>query len=231
MGEENKTITETHNTKRSSRGSLEGKLEFFNKSVVSVLMKGRVDKVLFLFLGFGGEVAEEKGGAGGEVYRSQSGDEMRESQILRSACAHRKGNTDEAAQDFAGMTNREYSRTFFNYSLVGFDPDDHEPISEMGLPHVLAQAHFFMWRTYFSDLPSCGFNKKWGISGTVSGIFYRMIREGREFKDLDIQGRSESFFLCKYVESLVLLDGSNGATTDPSIASESEEATELQPEL
>ncbi|MCD7465154.1 hypothetical protein HAX54_000699 [Datura stramonium] len=55
--------------------------------------------------------------------------------------------------------------------------------------------------------------------------------ESREFKDLDIQGRSESFFLCKYVESLVLLDGSNGATTDPSIASESEEATELQPEL
>ncbi|MCD7473046.1 hypothetical protein HAX54_014624 [Datura stramonium] len=53
----------------------------------------------------------------------------------------------------------------------------------------------------------------------------------REFKDLDIHGRSESFFLSKYDESLALLDGSCGATTDTSIASESEKATELQPEL
>ncbi|MCD7473045.1 hypothetical protein HAX54_014623 [Datura stramonium] len=51
--------------------------------------------------------------------------------------------------------------------------------------------------------------------------------ERREFKDLDIHGWSESFFLRKYVESLVLLDGSSGAKVDPSIASESEEATEL----
>ncbi|MCE5167400.1 hypothetical protein HAX54_053388, partial [Datura stramonium] len=52
-------------------------------------------------------------------------------------------------------------------------------------------------------------------------------QESKDFKDLDIHGRSESFFLSKYVESLVLLDGSSGATADPSIASESEESTEL----
>ncbi|MCD7469259.1 hypothetical protein HAX54_008130 [Datura stramonium] len=53
----------------------------------------------------------------------------------------------------------------------------------------------------------------------------------RELKDLDIHGKSEFFFLSRYTDSLVLLDGSSGATADPSIASESEEATELQPEL
>ncbi|MCD7473040.1 hypothetical protein HAX54_014618 [Datura stramonium] len=51
--------------------------------------------------------------------------------------------------------------------------------------------------------------------------------KSKDFKDLDIHGRSESFFLSKYVESLVLLDGSSGATADPSIAFESKESTEL----
>lgn len=46
-----------------------------------------------------------------------------------------------------------------------------------------------------------------------------------KYKDLDIHGRCCSFFLSKYVESLVLLDRSSGATID---SSDSEEATELQ---
>ncbi|MCD7465151.1 hypothetical protein HAX54_000696 [Datura stramonium] len=46
--------------------------------------------------------------------------------------------------------------------------------------------------------------------------------ESGELYDLGIYGRGDSFFMRKYVESLVLLDGSSGATTDPSIASESE---------
>ncbi|MCD7473041.1 hypothetical protein HAX54_014619 [Datura stramonium] len=91
-------------------------------------------------------------------------------------------------------------------NLLVFDLS-HETISEMGLPRVLAQVHVSSWDLFVT------------------------LCEIREFKDLDIHGRSESFFLSKYDESLVLLDGSCGATTDPSIASESEEATELQPKL
>ncbi|XP_059285001.1 F-box/kelch-repeat protein At3g06240-like [Lycium ferocissimum] len=42
--------------------------------------------------------------------------------------------------------------------------------------------------------------------------------ESMEWKDLDIHGAFFSFFLSKYAESLVLLDGSSGATVDPSDA-------------
>ncbi|MCD9559862.1 hypothetical protein HAX54_018188 [Datura stramonium] len=71
-------------------------------------------------------------------------------------------------------------------------------------------------------------HKKWRIFvAQYPGSLLAYDPERREFKDLDIHGWRESFFLRKYVESLVLLDGSNGAKADPSIASESEEATEL----
>lgn len=48
--------------------------------------------------------------------------------------------------------------------------------------------------------------------------------ESNEFKDLGIHGGKDSFFVTEYAESLVLLDGSGGATTDPLIASDFEEA-------
>ncbi|KAM3301977.1 hypothetical protein P3S67_016479 [Capsicum chacoense] len=38
--------------------------------------------------------------------------------------------------------------------------------------------------------------------------------DSREFKDLDIHGMYDSFFLNKYVESLMLFDGNSGAMTD-----------------
>ncbi|KAM3301976.1 hypothetical protein P3S67_016478 [Capsicum chacoense] len=38
--------------------------------------------------------------------------------------------------------------------------------------------------------------------------------DSRELKDLDIHGMYHSFFLRKYVESLMLLDGNSGAMTD-----------------
>ncbi|XP_059282473.1 F-box/kelch-repeat protein At3g23880-like [Lycium ferocissimum] len=48
--------------------------------------------------------------------------------------------------------------------------------------------------------------------------------ERKEFKDLGIHGGKDSFFLSQYAESLVLLDGSSGAVSDPSVASDAEEA-------
>ncbi|KAM3395668.1 F-box/kelch-repeat protein [Capsicum galapagoense] len=49
--------------------------------------------------------------------------------------------------------------------------------------------------------------------------------ESKEFKDLGIHGGKDSFFVSEYSESLVLLDGSGGDTTDPPIASDSERAS------
>ncbi|MCD7465152.1 hypothetical protein HAX54_000697 [Datura stramonium] len=164
-------------------------------------------------------------------------------------------------------------------SLLVFNLSD-ETVSEMGFPHVLAQAQFsswdlsvtlygehisLIWYPKSRDLgPQCDSCVVWvmnqygkldswmekfvvdlngGISDAIGftrngeflvvqypGNLLSYDPESREFKDLDIHGRSESFFLSKYVESLVLLDGSSGATADPSIAPESEEATELKPE-
>ncbi|MCD7465149.1 hypothetical protein HAX54_000694 [Datura stramonium] len=52
--------------------------------------------------------------------------------------------------------------------------------------------------------------------------------ESGEFYDLGIYGRADSFFMSKYIESLVLLDGRSGAIADPSIASESDSEEETE---
>ncbi|MCD9559861.1 hypothetical protein HAX54_018187 [Datura stramonium] len=124
-------------------------------------------------------------------------------------------------------------------SLLVFDLI-YETISEMGLPRVVMNQYGKLesWVEKFVLDLNGGISDAIGFTRNENflvvqypGSLLSYDTESREFKDLDIHGRSEFFFLSKYDESLVLLDGSCGATADTSIASESEKATELQPEL
>ncbi|PHT36668.1 hypothetical protein CQW23_24368 [Capsicum baccatum] len=137
---------------------------------------------------------------------------------------------------------------FMNRLLV-FDLGD-QRFSEMGLPKRAAHVSLLdLCVTLCGDQISVlwyakGRNKGNGISYAIgfrrNGEFLVEKCVGhllsydpviKEFKDLGIHGRKDSFFLGEYAESLVLLDGSSGATTDPSIASDSEEATGVHPQI
>ncbi|PHT36667.1 hypothetical protein CQW23_24367 [Capsicum baccatum] len=136
---------------------------------------------------------------------------------------------------------------FVNRLLV-FDLGD-ERFSEMGLPKRAAHVSpLDLSVTLCGDQISVlwyakGRNRGNGISYAIGfgtngevlvekcvGHLLSYDPESKEFKDLGIHGRKDSFFLGEYAESLVFLDGSSGATTYPSIVSDSEEANGVHPQ-